>query len=98
MDRNPIGLTGLAISLLLFSGCGQAVAPAPKVGMANPASVYCAQQGGKSERVTTAAGQSSNCHLPDGRVVEEWALYRSTHAADATASAADATASAANAH
>ncbi len=65
--------------------------------MANPASVYCAQQGGKSERVTTAAGQSSNCHLPDGRVVEEWALYRATHA-DATASAANATASAANAH
>ncbi len=97
MDRNPIGLTGLAISLLLLSGCGQAVAPAPKVGMANPASVYCAQQGGKSERVTTAAGQSSNCHLPDGRVVEEWALYRATHA-DATASAANATASAANAH
>ena len=97
MDRNPIGLTGLAISLLLLSGCGQAVAPAPKVGMANPASVYCAQQGGKSEWVTTAAGQSSNCHLPDGRVVEEWALYRATHA-DATASAANATASAANAH
>ena len=97
MDRNPIGLTGLAISLLLLSGCGQAVAPAPKIGMANPASVYCAQQGGKSEWVTTAAGQSSNCHLPDGRVVEEWALYRATHA-DATASAANATASAANAH
>ena len=44
--------------------------------MANPAAVYCAQQGGKSESVTTEAGQSSNCHLPDGRVVEEWTLYR----------------------
>ena len=42
-----------------------------------------AQQGGKSEPVTTEAGQSSNCHLPDGRVVEEWTLYRADHPAPA---------------
>ena len=90
MDRNPIGLTGLAISLLLLSGCGQAVAPEPKVGMANPASVYCAQQGGKSEQVTTEAGQRSNCHLRDGRVVEEWALYRASHAPTASVSSSTA--------
>ncbi|MGO4338918.1 DUF333 domain-containing protein [Labrys sp. KB_33_2] len=49
------------------------------VGMANPASVYCAQQGGKSIPVRTDAGESADCQLPDGRRVEEWKLYRSSH-------------------
>lgn len=47
------------------------------VGMANPASVYCQQQGGQSVTRNTAQGQVSDCHLPDGRVVEEWSLLRS---------------------
>ena len=74
-------LTVLASGLLLLGGCGKTTEPTPAIGMANPAAVYCAQQGGKSEPVTSAAGQSSNCHLPDGRVVEEWALYRAAHPA-----------------
>ena len=83
MDQNPLHCAGLVAGLLLLCGCGQDVASEPKVGMANPASAYCAQQGGKGELVTTAAGQSSNCHLPDGRVVDEWVLYRAAHASDA---------------
>jgi putative hemolysin len=71
----------LTTSLLFVSGCGKTSEPAPAIGMANPAAVYCNQQGGKSEPVTTEAGQSSNCHLPDGRVIEEWALYRADHPA-----------------
>ena len=47
------------------------------IGMANPASVNCQQQGGKSVLRDTAQGQVSDCHLPDGRVVEEWNLLRS---------------------
>ncbi len=74
-------LTVLASGLLLLGGCGKTTEPTPAIGMANPAAVYCAQQGGKSEPVTSGAGQSSNCHLPDGRVVAEWPLYRTDHPA-----------------
>ena len=44
--------------------------------LANPASVFCVQSGGKSEIRNGARGQYGVCRLPDGRVVEEWAYYR----------------------
>jgi hypothetical protein len=46
------------------------------VGTANPASVFCAQSGGKSEIRKGPRGQYGVCRLPDGRVVEEWAYFR----------------------
>lgn len=51
----------------------------PAVGAPNPASAYCVQQGGRVEIRTTAAGEAGWCHLPDGRVVEEWTLYRAAN-------------------
>lgn len=54
-------------------------APQPRIGMANPASVYCQQRGGTLEMRRTAQGTAGWCHLPDGTVVEEWALWRSQH-------------------
>lgn len=54
------------------------IAP-PLVGMANPASVYCGQKGGGSVMRETAQGTVGDCHLPDGRVIEEWALFRADH-------------------
>lgn len=48
----------------------------PPIGLANPASVYCADQGGNVVIRDTAEGQVGYCHLPDGRVVEEWEFYR----------------------
>jgi putative hemolysin len=44
--------------------------------LANPASVFCVQSGGKSEIRQGSRGQYGVCILPDGRVVEEWAYYR----------------------
>jgi putative hemolysin len=44
--------------------------------LANPASVFCVQSGGKSEIRKSARGQYGVCRLPDGRVVEEWAYFR----------------------
>ena len=44
--------------------------------LANPASVFCAQSGGKSESRKGARGQYGVCRLPDGRVVDEWAYFR----------------------
>lgn len=50
----------------------------PAIGMPNPASEYCVQQGGKLEMKQDKDGsQYALCHLPDGRVVEEWELFRS---------------------
>ncbi|MGR3808639.1 putative hemolysin [Pasteurella testudinis] len=51
---------------------------APIIGAANPASEYCIQQGGKLEmRQDQNGNQYALCHLPDGRVIEEWAFFRS---------------------
>lgn len=63
--------------LLALAGCAT-VAPDEKkpIGMPNPASVYCQEQGGRLEIRSGAGGQSGYCHLPDGRVVEEWEFYR----------------------
>lgn len=49
------------------------------VGIANPASTYCAERGGRTEIRAEADGEVGYCHLPDGSVVEEWALFRQNH-------------------
>ncbi|WP_318486835.1 putative hemolysin [Photobacterium leiognathi] len=46
------------------------------IGMANPASVYCEEQGGKLEIKKEEKGDVGYCHLADGKVVEEWEFYR----------------------
>lgn len=59
----------------------------PQVGMANPASVFCVEQGGKLEIRKTEKGESGYCHLANGQVVEEWAFFHSQRTkcdADAT--------------
>jgi putative hemolysin len=45
--------------------------------LANPASVYCEEQGGRVEIVDEPNGQRGDCVFPDGRRVDEWELYRS---------------------
>lgn len=73
-------LLGLAATLTLLAGCvAPPLAPEaapPAIGMANPASVACVNQGGKSEIRDSAAGQFGACVFPDGRQCEEWALFR----------------------
>lgn len=47
------------------------------IGMANPASVYCQEKGGKlSIRKDKDGNEIGICHLPDGTQVEEWELFR----------------------
>lgn len=68
--------------LVLLAACAASPEPTPEAilggvpNMANPASVYCAKVGGKLEIRSEAAGEVGYCHLPDGRVIEEWALFR----------------------
>ncbi|PRD44827.1 DUF333 domain-containing protein [Phyllobacterium phragmitis] len=63
------------VALLNVAGC-----TSPKdepAGMPNPASAYCVSIGGRLEIRQEAKGQAGYCHLPDGRVVDEWELFRS---------------------
>lgn len=46
--------------------------------LANPASVYCVQQGGRSVIVQGRTGARGLCVLPDGRRVDEWKFFRAS--------------------
>jgi putative hemolysin len=49
----------------------------PQAGMPNPASVYCTQNGYKSEiRTSDDGSQNGVCIFPDGSTCDEWAYYR----------------------
>lgn len=49
----------------------------PLIGKANPAAVNCAKRGGTSEITVNKRGDEYGwCKLPNGKVCEEWALYR----------------------
>lgn len=73
-------LAAVATSVLLSACATKTETPKasePMVGLANPASVFCLNQGGKSERRTDSnGGEYALCHLPNGQVVEEWEYFR----------------------
>ena len=46
------------------------------LGLANPASAYCEEQGYELEMRTDASGTVGYCIFPDGTECEEWAFYR----------------------
>jgi putative hemolysin len=80
----------LVLISLLLTGCAQitpqAADPAASATptaeptmstLPNPASVYCEQQGNRSEIRTAADGsQAGVCVFPDGSECDEWAYYR----------------------
>ncbi|MEW6030680.1 MAG: DUF333 domain-containing protein [Chloroflexota bacterium] len=76
MKTKPfIGL--LALALLTACATPPTPTPAQQVGLANPASAYCVEQGYKSEIRTAADGsQSGVCIFPDGSECDEWAYFR----------------------
>nr|WP_227591185.1 I78 family peptidase inhibitor [Acinetobacter shaoyimingii] len=49
----------------------------PQVGLANPASKFCVEQGGTLKIQNETSGQVGYCHLKDGSVFEEWSFFRS---------------------
>jgi len=62
---------------LIFSGCSSSDENEEQPGIANPASVYCEQQGGTVDiRSDDAGNQTGYCVFADGTEVEEWAYYR----------------------
>ncbi|MBJ9985088.1 DUF333 domain-containing protein [Acinetobacter sp. S40] len=68
-------------STLILPACATTHSSKPhKIGMANPASQYCVDQGGRLEMKKDAnGGEYANCILPDGRIIEEWQLFRQDH-------------------
>ncbi len=82
--RNPGGQAGfchlpdgrVVEEWQLFRSANQAL---PVGGGGNPASVYCNSVGGRLEMRRGRQGEAGFCHLPDGRVVDEWTLFRSSH-------------------
>jgi putative hemolysin len=56
------------------TGCGEQ----KQIGMPNPASVYCIEQGGKLDIVTEASsgGEIGICKFTDGKSCEEWDFFR----------------------
>lgn len=68
---------------LALAGCAQTqpTQPAHPIGMANPASVYCQQLEGIQVPVQSPQGVRTECQLPGGETIDEWALWRRDHPA-----------------
>jgi putative hemolysin len=66
----------IVLALLMY-GCASAQ-PAPnQASLPNPASVFCEEQGGKTEiRTDAEGGQYGVCIFEDGSKCEEWTFYR----------------------
>jgi putative hemolysin len=82
MDRvRPLRWVAVAVvPLAVLGACGddeEPTATTASTGIANPASVFCEEQGGTVEIVDENGGQVGYCNLPDGTRVEEWEYYRS---------------------
>jgi putative hemolysin len=78
-------LVSLILVILLTACAANQMIPAPsstalstpEPNKVNPASVYCEEQGYKSEIRTAADGsQSGACIFPDGSECDEWAFFR----------------------
>ena len=71
-------ITALLVCALAACATPQtAPSDAGNTGLANPASTYCVQQGGRLDLRKDAAGNVGGiCVFKDGRACEEWALFR----------------------
>ncbi|MGD8170668.1 putative hemolysin [Vibrio sp. TRT 21S02] len=47
--------------------------------MANPAAVYCVQQGGELETVTENNERTTYCVFSEDDKIEQWEYYRNNH-------------------
>lgn len=77
---------GILLSVFTLSNCQAANKsnhktsfPSKKIGMPNPASVYCLKLKGKLIKRQNNLGEYNDCLLPGGQVIEEWTLFRRDH-------------------
>ncbi len=74
LSADLAAVIGLAVLLV---ACGASVPAAPPSGLANPASVHCADVGGELRIEKNGAGAEYGvCAFEDNRQCEEWALLR----------------------
>lgn len=66
----------LLILLILVSGCNQQKITDNNSQIANPASVYCEEQGGNSEIRTNEDGSQTGYCIFENFECEEWAFYK----------------------
>ena len=71
----------ILVFVLVLSGCSLSRNDDNKIfdqkaGLANPASTFCVEQGGKLEMRNNDAGQYGVCKFDDGSECEEWAFFR----------------------
>jgi hypothetical protein len=68
----------IVISTLVLAACAtEEPTPESAVGMANPASVYCEEQGGTVvNKMRGDLGEYGVCIFEDNLQCEEWAMYR----------------------
>ncbi|MBO1324147.1 DUF333 domain-containing protein [Acetobacter sp. TBRC 12305] len=95
-NRKTIATAVLATAMTgILGGCqhhegegGQSYRSVRPLRIPNPASLYCVKKGGTLSMEHTEQGQVGYCHLPDGSVTEEWALFRKDHPQPADADTA----------
>ncbi len=70
MKKKLLWIVCLVVALSVLSACRR------EPGLANPASVFCEENGGTLEIRDEAEGQVGVCVFADGSECEEWAYYR----------------------
>lgn len=83
--KRSILINLIASCTLLLTACDSqptVQTTAESVGIANPASSYCIEQGGSLEIENQDDGQVGYCTLPSGERIEEWQLYRQSQQTD----------------
>ncbi len=68
------------LALVALAACAQEDAAPKGAGLANPAAVFCTEQGGTLKIVTEKAGERGICVLPDGTERDSWEYFREHHA------------------
>ena len=66
----------ILVIIIMMMGCSSAQPTDEPVGVANPASVYCADNGGTLEIRDGENGQVGICVFSDGSECEEWSYFR----------------------
>jgi len=68
----------LVSALLILAGCSSSGGGSDSQNqMTKYAAEYCRSLGGETEIQETSLGTGRYCRLPDGRVENQWQLYRS---------------------
>lgn len=75
-SKSQIKIQGNSVIINKNKSSMQTIIFEPAISLANPASLNCKKLGGKLVKKSDKGGEYSMCHLPDGRVCEEWKLFR----------------------